>query len=146
MTINIQKCSNVTVVGHHNHKNCKPVYCIDTGEIYASALDAANANGVTHPPMSNNLTGKTKTCNGKRFCYVSKMMEHLEEITEANRIRAAKVAAYDADAERRNALAKAEEDVKKWETKVIELRRQLEEAENNMLDANSEFHRLKNNA
>lgn len=145
MTINIQKCSNVTVIGHHNHKNCKPVYCIDTGEMYASALDAAKANGICPSPMSSHLTGKTKSCNGKRFCYVSKMMEHLEEINEANRIRSAKVAAYDADAERRNAIVKAEEDLNKWDAKVADLRRQLEEAENNLLDANSRFMALKNN-
>ena len=132
MTINIQKCSNVNVVGHHNHKNCKPVYCIDTGEIYASALDAAKANGVTLSPMSHALTGKSKTCNGKRFCFVSKMMEYLEEITEANRLRAEKVAAYDAEEKRKNALALAEADVKQWEAKVAELKDKLARAESNL--------------
>ena len=106
MTINIQKCANVTVIGHRTHKNCKPVYCIDTGEIYASALDAAKANGVTTAPMSNVLTGKYKTCNGKRFCYVSKITEHLEEIAEANRIREAKVTAYDMIAEKQSKINK----------------------------------------
>ena len=144
MTINIQKCSNVTVTGYHKSKNCKPVYCIDTGEIFASATDAAEANGVYASTMSATLTGVTKKCNGKRFCYVSKMMEHLEEITEANRIRAAKVAAYDADAERRNAIAKAEEDLIMWDKKVAELRRQLADAESKLLDANDRFHKLKN--
>ena len=144
MTINIQKCSNVTVTGHHTHKNCKPVYCIDTGEIYASALDAAAANGVTHPTMSNALTGKYKTCNGKRFCYLSKMMEHLEEINEANRIRAEKVAAYDADMERRNAIINAERDEREWCMQVIELRRNLEIAEKHLEEAKAEVIRLKN--
>ena len=145
MTINIQKCSNVTVNGHHSHKNCKAVYCIDTGEMYASAIDAAEANGVSQASMSWTLNGRSKTSNGKRFCYVSKMMEHLEEINQANRIRSAKVAAYDADADRRNALAKAQEDVEKYEAKVAELRRQLEEAESDLEFAKSELHRLKNN-
>lgn len=126
MTINIQKCSNVTVVGHHNHKNCKPVYCIDTGEMYASAIDAAAANGVTHPSMSNALTGKNKTCNGKRFCYISKIMEHLEEITEANRIRAEKVAAYDAIIAEQNAKKEAQENLAKHQANVETLRQKLE--------------------
>lgn len=143
MTINIQNASNVTVVGHRTSKNCKAVYNITTGEIYASCLDAAEAIGSTHGAASQALTGKTKTCKGMRLCYVSKMMDHLEEITEMNRIRAAKVAAYDADAERRNAIVKAEEDVKKYDTKVIELRRQLEEAESHLLDANSKLCSLK---
>lgn len=144
MTINIQKCSNVTVNGTHTHKNCKPVYCIDTGEIFASALDAANANGVRQSPMSNALTGKTKTCNGKRFCYVSKMIEHLEEITEANRIRAAKVAAYDAEAERRNAIANAEAEVHKYEEMVADLRCKLETAEGCLEAAHRDLRNLKN--
>lgn len=145
MTINIQKCSNVTVTGHHNHKNCKPVYCITTGEMYASAIDAANANGVGVSPMSAVLTGKTKTCNGKRYCFVSKMMEHLEEINEANRARSVKVAAYDAEAERKNALARAEEDVKKWEAKVAELQEQLGRAESNLNLAKYDLLELQNN-
>lgn len=126
MNINIQQCSNVTVIGHHNHKNCKPVYCIDTGELYASALDAANANGVCQSPMSSCLTGKTKTCNGKRFCYVSKMMEHLEEITEANRIRSEKVAAYDAIVAEQNAKKQAQENLVKHQANIEALRQKLE--------------------
>ncbi len=126
MTINIQKCSNVTVNGHHTHKNCKPVYCIDTGEMFASALDAAAANGVSHPTMSHALTGRYKTCNGKRFCYVSKMMEHLEEITEANRIRCEKVAAYDAIIAEQNAKKQAQENLVKHQANIDALRQKLE--------------------
>lgn len=145
MTINIQKCSNVTVNGHHNHKNCKPVYCIDTGEMYASTIDAANAEGVTQSAISGVLVGRYKTCNGKRFCFVSKMMEHLEEINEANRIRSEKVAAYDAEANRKNALARAEEDVKKWEAKVAELQEQLGRAESNLNLAKYDLLELQSN-
>ena len=126
MNINIQQCSNVTVIGHHNHKNCKPVYCIDTGEVFASAIDAANANGVCQSPMSTCLTGKTKTCNGKRFCYVSKMMEHLEEITEANRIRCEKVAAYDAIVAEQTAKRQAQENLVKHQANIEALRQKLE--------------------
>jgi predicted nucleic acid-binding Zn-ribbon protein len=120
------------------------VYCIDTGEIFASAIDAANANGVCPSPMSTHLVGKTKTCNGKRFCYVSKMMEHLEEITEANRIRAAKVAAYDAETEHRNSIIKAQNNVDRYEVKAAELRRELEETLDLLSKAKLELHRLKN--
>ena len=126
MKINIQKCSNVTVVGHHNHKNCKAVYCIDTGEIYASTLDAAAANGVTHSTISSALNGRIKTCNGKRFCFVAKMMEHLEEITEMNRIRAAKIAAYDAIVAEHNAKKDAQERLAKHKARCEELAAKLE--------------------
>lgn len=126
MNINIQQCSNVTVIGQHSHKNCKPVYCIDTGELYASAIDAAAANNVCQSAMSGVLTGKFKTSNGKRFCYVSKMMEHLEEITEANRIRSEKVAAYDAIIAEQNAKKQAQENFAKHQANVEALRQKLE--------------------
>ena len=143
MTINIQNASNVNVNGHHNHKNCKAVYCIDTGEMYASAIDAAKAEGVARASMSYALTGRSKTCNGKRFCFVSKVMEHLEEIAEMNRIRAEKVAAYDADVERRNAIAKAQNNVERYEAQVIELERNLELTKMYLEDAKRELHALK---
>lgn len=154
MNINIQKCSNVTVVGHRTNKNCKAVYNITTGEVYASVADAAEALGVTDGAVSQVICGKTRTCNGMRLCYVSKMMEHLEEITEQNRIRAAKVAAYDAEVERqnaiikaeeerRNAIAKAEADLQKYEARVAELRRKLQEAENHLSDTQLSLYNLR---
>lgn len=142
MTINIQNASNVNVTGHRTSKNCKAVYCITTGEIYASLADAAEANGVSVSAISLVVLGKTKTCNGKRFCYVSKMMEHLEEITENNRIRAEKVAAYDKEFEKRNAVAKAEEAVRKYEARVAELRSKLAEAESKLEQAQCELNTL----
>ena len=145
MTINIQKASNVTVIGRNHDKHCKAVYNITTGEMYASGIDAANALGVDQGTVSAALNERIKTCKGMRLCFVAKMMEHLEEINEANRLRAAKVAAYDADAERRNAIAKAEEDVQKYEAKVDELRRQLDDAEVNLEFAKGKLSRLKNN-
>lgn len=145
MTINIQNASNVTVNGTNRDKHCKPVYCITTGEMYASALDAAEANGVTHSSMSFALTGRTKTCNGKRFCYVARMMEYLEEINQANHERIVKVAAYDAENERRNALKNAEADVQKCTEKVEDLRLQLSEAETALNHAKARLYELKNN-
>ena len=130
MKVTIQNCSKVTVIGQSTRRNCKAVYNITTGDIYASVLDAANTLGVSSSAVSIALDDdKPRTCNGMRLCFLSKMTEHLEEITEQNRVRSAKVAAYDADVERRNAIAKAQVDVQKHEEKVAELRRQLEWAE-----------------
>ena len=143
MTINIQRASNVTVVGAHSHKNCKAVYCITTGEIYASALDAAEANGASHSAMSFALTGKTKTCKGKRFCYVSKIAEHLDEIAEHNRVRTNKVIAYDGVVARQEALRKAKENVAKHKTVVDDLRRRLEDATALMTEAENALKALK---
>lgn len=109
MTINIQNATNVNVTGHRTSKNCKPVYCITTGEMYASATDAAEANGVCVSNISSALTGRTNVCCGKRFCYLSKMMEHLEEINQINRTNFEKAAAYDAIMAERRAKEEAEE-------------------------------------
>lgn len=126
MTINIQKASNVNVTGHHSSKNCKAVYNITTGEIYASGLDAAKILETDHSSVSNVITGRSKTCKGMRLCLVSKMMEHLEEITEQNRIRAEKVAAYDKMIAEQNAKKEAAANLAKHQANVEALRLKLE--------------------
>ena len=83
MTINIQNKSVAKANGNRIRGNCKPVFCITTGEIYTSVTDAAEKIGVTVSAMSCAVTGKMKTCNGKRFCYVTKLTEHIEEISES---------------------------------------------------------------
>lgn len=149
MTINIQNASTVNVNGIHNGRNSKVVYCITTGEFFASVLDTAAANGVSASAISLVLCGKTKTCNGKRFCYLSKIMEHLEEINEQNRINAKKIAAYDAivaeqkakrereEAEKRR-KAEAQERLAKQQEKCNELRKKLDEEMKRLYEAEEE--------
>ena len=93
--ITITKNSTVEANGTRSHANCKPVYCITTGKVYASALDAAEELGVSHSVLSMAAAGKLKTCKGERYCYVSQVMNHLEEIAKCSRVRTEKVAAYD---------------------------------------------------
>lgn len=145
MTINIQKCANVTVSGHHNHKNCKAVYCITTGEMYPSILDAASANEMSYGAMCQAIAKGSKCRNGKKFCLIVDVVEHLEEISDANKLRSAKVAAYDADMKRRLLISNAEKDVQKHEAKVAELRRKLEEAETELKFAKYDLDELKGN-
>lgn len=127
MTINIQKASTVNVTGHHNSKNCKAVYNITTGEIYASGIDAANVLNIDPSCVSAALTGKSRTCKGMRLCLVSKIMENLDEITEQNRIRIAKVAAYDAMIEEQEAKRHAKENLEKHKANIEALRLKLEQ-------------------
>jgi hypothetical protein len=135
MIVNIQNASNVNVTGHHNNKNCKAVYNITTGDIYASGYDAANALGVDRSCISAALTGKSRTCKGMKLCLVSKMMEHLGEITEQNRIRAEKVAAYDTMIAEQEAKSKAQEKLAKHKAKCEKLRAELEKEEKLMQEA-----------
>ena len=141
--INIQNASNVFVEGSRTHRNCKAVYCITTGEMYASVLDAAEANGVSQCAMSWNVCGKSKTCNGKRFCLVSEMTEHLNEIVENSRVRTQKVSAYDEIVERRKAVREAEERVAERKARCEELRNALEAEMALFADAEQELNELR---
>lgn len=96
MTITIHDKKEIVAQGIHTNKNCKPVFCITTGEIFASVTDAAKANNVDISTMTGTLTGKSKTCNGKRFCLLSKCTEHIDEISETIAIRESKATKYDA--------------------------------------------------
>lgn len=62
-----------------------------------------------------------------RLCLVSKMMENLEEITEQNRIRIAKVDAYDKMIAEQEAKQKALEKVEKHQQNCNDIRLQIVE-------------------
>ena len=82
MTVKIQNASEIkNAKGEVRNKNAKPVICLDTGEVFTSATDAAEANGVTIYSISMNCLGKTMRSNGKRFCYIQNVNEHLDELT-----------------------------------------------------------------
>jgi chromosome segregation ATPase len=100
--------------------------------------------------VSATLNGKCKTIKAMRVCFVHKIMEHLEEINEQNRIRserdrinAEKAAAYDAimaeQEAKRKAKQKAEERVAAQKAKLEALRRQIEEANASMSEAEAEL-------
>ena len=123
--ITIKEAAKIDAKGNLNSKRCKPVICIDTGEVYTSATDASNANGTTVGSISTVCLGKTKTANGKRFCYVQDFPEHLADITarissmnKGYEEMASKAAAYDAILAEQKAKAKAEEDARKAKEKA----------------------------
>lgn len=118
MTINLNKQSIINnTIGNRTHHSCKPVICLETGEVYNSAVDAAEANGASISSMSNCCTGKTRSCKGKHFIYVSHTSENLDAL--ATRIRVLsmehnelerKAALWDAYESERVAKRKAEEE------------------------------------
>ena len=98
-TITIHEQATATAKGIKNNKHCKPVLCIDTGEIFSSVFDAAEHFGVSACNVSQACNGKLKTSAGKRFCFVSKTSENIDAIVsriKANDEILAKAAAYDA--------------------------------------------------
>jgi hypothetical protein len=126
MTINIRRATNVTAVGHHINGNCKPVFCITDGAVYASVTDAAEKTGSTVGTMSAAVTGKIKTCKGKRYCFIAGVMEHLDEISKNIKVRNEKISAYDAMIAEQNAKKEAQENLAKHKAKCEELRVKLE--------------------
>lgn len=90
MTIKINNDAIMTdVFGRHTFPNCKPVINKTTGEIYASALDAAEALNVHHTAVSHACRGTMKTCKGFRLEYLDKTSGNVDSLaSEIRRLRA----------------------------------------------------------
>ena len=104
-------------IGTRTHHSCKPVINRTTGEMYASATDAAEALGVSVYTVSGCCTGKAKTCKGNKLEYVDHVSGNVNSLTAEIRILKAKLAEMEADAavgrairEEKEAAQKAEED------------------------------------
>lgn len=110
-----------------NNRNCKPVLCITTGEVFPSLTDAAAINNVTVSAMSLATSKKNKVCKGKRFCLVSELSMHeLTELAEAMRTSAEKAAKYDAIIAERNHKAEVIKRLERFKTKYTDLQREME--------------------
>ena len=116
--INIQGSADIKAEGKLNNKNCKPVICLETGDVFTSVTDAARSIGVLPSNLSTHLTGKSRHIHGKHFCYLSHSTESLDAIVTRLRETAA-----------------MEEDAKKWRAhqaeqeakRIAEEKRQEEE-------------------
>ena len=113
--INIQHEANVYAQGNFNSKHCKPVVCLETGAVYSSATDAAEANGVTLGAMSSHLTGRYKTVRGKHYCYLARVNESLDSIV--TRLREA--SAMEAKAKMWDEMITAQEKARKEEERRL---------------------------
>lgn len=122
-TINIQNEANIKAEGKLSGGNCKPVVCLDTGDVYTSCMDAAASVGVHFTAMSAHLRGKTRTVHGKRYMYLSRVSEGLDAIV--TRLR--ETAAVEADAKKWQAYQAEQEAIRKAEEERIEAERKAEE-------------------
>lgn len=141
-TITVQSESKVKATGEHFNGNAKPVFCITTGEVFASVTDAAKAVGSSQNNLSAHLAGITSHCKGKHFCFISKVTEHLDEIASEFRIRSKKVAAYDKIIAEQEAVKKANEEFAKHKANVEKLRAQLEKETASMQEAEAQLNAL----
>ena len=122
-TINIHGEANIKAEGKFNSRRCKPVICLDNGNVFTSMLDAAEYAGVSNPTMVVHLQGKTRTCAGKHFCYLSKVTETLDAIV--TRLR--ETSAVEADAKKWQAYQAEQEAIRIAEAKRLEEERKAEE-------------------
>ena len=118
-TINMQHEANIQAEGKLNSKHCKPIICIETGEVFSSVTDAAECAEVTITMMSGHLGGYYRSVKGKHYCYLSRVNESLNTIltrlreTSAVEEDAKKWKAYEAEQEaKRIAEQKRQEEVR----------------------------------
>lgn len=111
-TITINEKATIKANGALTSGHCKPIICIDTGEVYTSVTDAAEAVNTSITNMSSHLCGKSKSVKGKHFCYLAKVNESLDAITTRLRETSemeAKAKMWDAMMAEQEAARKAEE-------------------------------------
>lgn len=132
-TITIKRQADLNANGTHIGGRCKPVICIDNGNVYTSATDAANACNTTVWGISTACLGKTKTAKGKRFCYVQDIPERLDDIVSQIRELAYKANEYDkivmaerAQKEKAERIAKLNAKREEYEIKLSKIMLELD--------------------
>ena len=76
--------------------NAKPVYCLETQEIYASVTDAAYAFGVNKSWISTVCLGKRKSMSGFHLCFVADIPRNLNLINGYGRDNMCKANLFEA--------------------------------------------------
>lgn len=49
------------------HPTAKPIYCVETGEVYTSSYDASRRTGISQTSINRCVNGILKTVNGKHW-------------------------------------------------------------------------------
>ena len=77
----INKEAKVNAQGKVNHKNAKPVFCMNTGIIYASVIDAAECTSSNAGDISRCCNGKARHVKGSKYIFVKDIPSHLDELS-----------------------------------------------------------------
>ena len=111
MKIRIHNEATVNATGRRANRNSKAVVRISPFKIYASELDAAADIGVHFSAISATVHGKCKTCKGYRFCLLSDLMSHLDEVSEGIQSMEESAKKWDELTAKQEAERKAREDM-----------------------------------
>jgi chromosome segregation ATPase len=121
--INIQNEANINAKGKLNCHRCKPVICLETGDVFTSIADAAEHAGAHKSNMSQHLCGKLRSVKGKHYCYLSRATESLDAIV--TRLR--ETSAMEEDARKWREYQAEQEAIRKAEQKRIDDERKAKE-------------------
>ena len=141
----IIKKTELHIEGNHTNGNCKPVFCISTGEVFSSLKDAAEQNGVSASAMSWCITGRARSCRGKKFCLVTELTEHLHEISNSITTKHQKAIKYDAIVAEYKRINKANEKLRRHRENCEKLRKQMEAEMKALAEAEAEVKELGGN-
>lgn len=128
--INIQNASNIKAIGTHINGNSKAVFCITTGEFFGSLSDAAHHIKASVGTMCCAMKHRKGVFKGMKWCYVSEINEHLDEIATDIRANIEKALAYDALMAQIEAIKREEAIRAEHEAKMEHIRQQIEELQN----------------
>lgn len=124
----IQEKASVNAIGEHINGNSKQVLCINNGIIYASAKDAAKETNCSLSEVSRCCRNLREHTKGNKFCYVSNLASHLNEISESLRKYSVIAAEQEAGEKRKKAIAKAKENYIKAQENYAKAQEKLEKA------------------
>lgn len=117
------------VIGTRTNKNCKQVIDLDNGNVYASVLDAADANEVSVSTMSSCCSGRLRTVKGKHFAYASHASENLDMLASRVRTMTANQSGLKQKATAYDVMMKVISNVNKRRVDFEKAKVELEEAE-----------------
>lgn len=132
--------NDITII--HSTGTRTPVFCITDLKWFPSAKNAAKAYNVSPGAISWAITGRAKTCKGKRFCTVSDMPYYAEEIAEASRILGEKATNYDNIIAEQERVRKIHETHEIRKAEYIKAFREFEEAQKLLAESEAEIKAL----
>lgn len=132
MTI-VKNAVAINAKGIHTNGNSKPIFCITTGELFASLSDAVHSRKGSIGTMSCAMKHRNGIYKGEKWCYVVDIEAHLDEIATDIRTSIEKTLAYDAMMAKKEEIKKEEVIRAEHETNIENLRKQIDELQNKLL-------------